>query len=291
MPCYHPLPAWYAKRLNESGKRGVTFRLSDGWSSHPVELPCGRCVGCRLERSREWAVRCVHESKAWDVSSFVTLTYSDEQLPDRGSLRPRDFVLFMKRLRKEVPGVRFFQCGEYGEKLSRPHHHAILFNCGFSDRVLLREKFGVRLYRSAQLERLWPFGISSVGDATFESAAYVARYAMKKVTGPGAAEHYQGRVPEYLTMSRRPGIGRGFIEKFRGDVYPWDEVISRGHRMKPPRYYDKVLEDLAPSVLRGVKSRRREAAAIDPDKSGKRLVVREAVKEAAVKNLARVLED
>lgn len=288
MPCYHPLAGWRSRNRSSTGRRGVVFRLTDGYADEPVEVPCGRCIGCRLERSRQWALRCVHESKLHVHNAFVTLTYSE--VPAGGSLRPKDFVDFMKRLRHVRPGVRFFQAGEYGEQLSRPHHHAILFNCRFPDRKFLRMEGANRLDESRELERLWGHGFVTVGEATFESAAYVARYVVKKVTGPGADEHYQGRHPEYCTMSRRPGIGRGFLERFGSDVYPSDECIVRGKPCKPPRYYDKVLEKDSPRVYRGVKRERRKEAAENPDNSGSRLVTREAVKEASLRELTRKLE-
>lgn len=293
MPCFHPLPGWLAKHVNPSGKRGIVFDVSAGFKDKPVEVPCGKCVGCRLERSRQWAVRCVHESKLWDASEFVTLTY--ESVPPGGSLRPRDFVLFMKKLRLSHPGVRFFQCGEYGDMLERPHHHAILFNCFFADRRYYKSRGDVRLYTSKELDKLWGHGQCSVGSVTFESAAYVARYAMKKVFGNEA--HYGGRVPEYVTMSRRPGIGAGFVERFRSDIYPVDEVIVRGVRCRPPRYYDSILESDSPSVFKRLKGRRRvkqreEIAKLGGEhENAKKLIVREVIKKAAISNLVRGLED
>lgn len=303
MPCYHPLPAWYAKRKNESGKRSIVFNVSDGLKDRPVEVPCGRCLGCKLEYSRQWAVRCLHESKLHDANCFVTLTY--ENVPPGGSLRPRDFVLFMKRLRLVHPGVRFFQCGEYGEKLGRPHHHAILFNCHFPDSRFWKEKAGVKLSISKELDSLWGHGQCSVGAVSFESAAYVARYTMKKVHG-GAEEHYAGRLSEYCTMSRRPGIGSGFFEKFRSDVYPRDEVIVRGVACRPPRYYDSRLEIAAPSALAKVKAKRRVKQRMEIEAAGfaseykdkvagelvnaRQLKVSEIVKTAAISTLTREIE-
>lgn len=289
MPCYHPLPGWKARKRNESGKRSIVFNLNDGYLDMPVTVPCGRCIGCRLEKARQWALRCVHEAKLWDDNCFVTLTYRD--VPPGGSLRPRDFVLFMKRLRKEFgPGIRFFQCGEYGDDLGRPHHHAALFNCHFPDRRHYRTTpAGDRLDSSARLERLWGHGLCAVGSLTFESAGYVARYQLKKVTGPGAEAHYNGKVPEYLTMSRRPGIGRGWAERYLGDYYPSDEVVVRGFPSKPPRYYDNILAAKDPVMYRRIVRLRKEAAEADPE-AGKRLGVKEQVTQAAIRQLTRDLE-
>lgn len=285
MPCYHPIPGWLSKVRNASGKRSVVFNLNDGYKDKKVEVPCGKCIGCRLEYARRWAVRCVHESKLWDDNCFVTLTYEKE--PEGGSLRPRDFVLFMKRLRKQYgPGVRFFQCGEYGEQLSRPHHHALLFNHNFGDRRV-KAASGVRLYTSRELERLWPFGFSSIGDVTFESAGYVARYSVKKITGDMADEHYQGRKPEYCTMSRRPGIGSGFVERYRKDMYPSGEVVLRGGvRMGTPRFYDEKQEKVDPTGMYRLRVLRNEELRRDVDATPRRLVEREAVTESRVSTLS-----
>lgn len=289
MPCYHPLAAWYAKHRNEgTGKRSITFRLSEGYADRPLSVPCGTCLGCRLERAREWAVRCMHEASMFEENSFVTLTYDDAHLPPGGSLRPRDFVLFMKRLRHVRPGVRFFQCGEYGDRGGRPHHHAVLFGCGWPDQEPYTVRKGVQLYTSAELAQLWPHGFSSVGAVTFESAGYVARYTLKKIGREASAE--KGRTAEYLTMSRRPGIGRAWIERFFKDVYPSDELVVNGRVTKPPRYYDDQVMRLAPSSLKWVKLQRTMAAECDPDGSGRRLIEREVVKEGATRALVRDLE-
>lgn len=287
MACYHPLPAWYRKtRSEKTGKRGITFRLDDGFKDRPLSVPCGRCVGCQLERARQWAVRCVHEASLWDDNCFVTLTYSPEHVPPGGSLRPDDFVRFMKRLRHEVPGVRFLQCGEYGAQLGRPHHHAILFNCWFKDAVPIKRD----LFTSNQLSELWPYGYSSIGNVSFQSAGYVARYATKKVRGSQAEVHYGGKVPEYMTMSRRPGIGRAWIEKFQSDVYPSDELVVNGARCRPPRYYDDTVARSRPQMVERVKSARREAHERNPT-SGSDLVVAEVIKSASIRTLSRDLED
>lgn len=290
MACYHPLAGWLAKQRNASGKRSIVFNVQEGYKDKPVSVPCGRCIGCRLERARQWAVRCMHEASLHEHNAFVTLTYGDS-CPE--SLRPRDFVLFMKRLRKaKGSGIRFFQCGEYGDKTFRPHHHALLFNCRFDDMERLRSGGADKnqLYSSASLDKLWSHGFGFIGTVTFESAGYVARYAMKKVVGAGAAEWYQGRVPEYLTMSRRPGVGAEWLRKFGSDVYPSDELVVNGVVTRPPRFYDDKVEARLPSVMRRIKRERVRRALADPNSTGPRLLVREAVKEGAIRALSRSLE-
>ena len=144
MPCYHPLTAYYGCQVNESGKRSLVFSLDKAWVDVPLQVPCGRCIGCRLDRSLSWAVRCIHESSLYDENCFITLTFDNEHLPKAclkcrtvdGSLCVCQFQNFMKRFRQFVSPrvIRFFHCGEYGVKFSRPHHHACIFNYDFPDK-------------------------------------------------------------------------------------------------------------------------------------------------------------
>ena len=183
MACFQPLHAYHASEADSEGKRAISFSRPKG-DSRMVKLSCGQCIGCRLERSRQWALRCSHEASMYDENCFITLTYREDALPPLGSLDKRHFQLFMKRLRKRYPKktIRYFQCGEYGEKLSRPHYHACLFNHDFDDKKLFKVEGENRLYVSEKLTQLWPYGYSTVGAVTFESAAYVARYVTKKMT-------------------------------------------------------------------------------------------------------------
>ena len=242
------------------GGGAVVFREAHG-DLRQLQLPCGQCVGCRLERSRQWAVRCMHEASLYDRNCFVTLTYDADHVGV--SLQYSEFQKFMKRLRQYVRRrftsarerrVRFYMCGEYGEQFARPHFHACLFNFDFPDKAYLcRSPGGSHVYRSADLEKLWRFGFSSVGDVNFQSAAYVARYVMKKVTGRMAASHYElvdaetgeivKRAPEFARMSLKPGIGAGWLRKYSSDVYPHGRVVVNGHETNPPRYYDKLWKD------------------------------------------------
>jgi len=199
---------------------------------------------------------------------FITLTFSDEHLPEDRSVDVRIFQLFMKRLRKQYgDGIRFFHCGEYGERFGRPHYHACLFNFDFPDKYFWRiSPTKNRLYRSPSLEVLWPFGHCEIGSVTFESAAYVARYVLKKFTGPQADLHYEyidpltgqifDRSPEYVTMSRRPGIGKAWFEKYSSDVFPGDFVVMNGKKVRPPRYYDTQYEILYPFEMEALKHER-----------------------------------
>ena len=298
MPCFHPLTAYQCANgevvFQERKRFDVVKTLS---------LPCGQCVGCRLERSRQWAMRCMHEASLSKQNSFLTLTYSNDHLPDRGQLDYKDFQLFMKRLRKRIHPVkpRFYMCGEYGETTSRPHFHACIFGFDFPDKKpFKRSGSGSLLYRSALLESLWPQGQSLIGDVTFESAAYVARYVMKKVTGFNAKSHYErvdddtgevfSLVPEFTKMSLKPGIGAGWFEKFKSDVYPHDYVVVRGKETKPPKFYDRLLERTDPEAWENLQFERDAAARLNfPDNTDERLLVKETIKTAAISTFRRSL--
>jgi hypothetical protein len=243
-------------RQDSSGARKFTMSSPrSGYDYQKQTVPCGQCVGCRLERSRQWAVRSMHEASLYSKNSFITLTYSDEYLPLGNSLDYTHFQNFMKRLRASAIGsdpvvtsdgitsypIRFYMAGEYGSLNGRPHFHACIFNYDFPDKTLwMTSPSREKLYRSKILESLWPFGYSSIGDVNFKSAAYVARYIMKKITGSQSQDHYQGRTPEFNKMSLKPGIGAGWYDKYSADVFPHDYVIVNGKPCKPPRYYDKL---------------------------------------------------
>lgn len=299
MPCYFPLHAYKGKGKDPS-KIVVVWKRSDSFRGERLDLPCGQCIGCRLERSRQWAVRCMHEASLYEKNSFLTLTYDEASRPADGSLKLDDFQLFMKRLRKSVAPerVRFFHCGEYGEALARPHYHALMFNYRPDDLRFFSRRGGNPLFTSAKLDGLWPFGFSVVGDVNFQSAAYVARYALKKITGDKAEAHYGGLKPEYTTMSRRPGIGKGWFDKFSADVFPRDGVIVRGVVTRPPRFYDSLLGARDPSTLALCKINRSNnerfvtdvyngKTIVVSDSSDLRLAVKEVVKRAEIFTLKR----
>lgn len=302
MACYHPMTGYRSAETTKSGKRKIVFSPQKGYVDLPVKIACGQCIGCRLERSRQWAIRCMHEAQMHSENSFVTLTYSDENLPKGGCLELSEFQRFFKRLRKRVGvPVRYYHCGEYGERFGRPHYHACIFGYGFPDRVLYSRSNGQPLYTSAELSELWPFGHALIGEVTFDSAAYVARYIMKKVFGDAADDHYKrvdletGEVfflpPEYTTMSRRPGIGKKWLDRFMSDVYPSDEVIVNGKAVKPPKFYDGVFEVMYPSDMKRIKHERVvRSLAHAENNSYERLQVREEVKKLQIERLIRPLE-
>lgn len=298
MPCYYPLKAYQCLDghiVFYESKRHDTVKT--------LNLPCGQCIGCRLERSRQWAIRCMHEAQMHTQNCFITLTYDDDHLPSDRSLHYRDFQLFIKRLRKRYPGrrIRYYMAGEYGENFGRPHWHACIFGLDFDDKKLWkRTAANSILYRSQDLELLWPFGYSSIGDVTFESAAYVARYIMKKVTGKNAEEHYTEidpesgeitiRKPEFTKMSLKPGIGYEWYKQYTSDVYPHDYVVIRGKKVKPPKYYDKKYKIDNPYEFDELLYFREKAAKLNyEDNTPERLLVKEQVAKAKLQKLKRNL--
>jgi len=296
MACFHPVRGYLTR-----GGNVVFSELERDDVVRSLDLSCGQCVGCRLERSRQWAVRIMHEAQMWERNSFVTLTYDEEHLPAGSSLRYRDFQLFMKRVRHWAPGgeVRFFVAGEYGD-LGRPHFHACLFNVGFNDCVLFSKRNGVQLFTSKVLSGLWGKGFASVGSLTFQSAAYVARYVMKKVVGDRSEVHYR-RVdddtgvivdlePEFCHMSLKPGIGARWYDKFKSDVYPHGRVVVNGVEVSPPKFYDRKFkkEEAGSDVYAGMLlDRELVSRARCSDRSDSRLAVRELVTKARLSQLKR----
>lgn len=243
--------------------------LRDKEGSKYFELPCGQCKQCRLSQARNWAVRCQHELQMHPNGGiFLTLTYSPENLPAYGNLDKTAVPQFMADLRRYtgVSGIKYYHCGEYGTKLSRPHYHVLIFGWRPSDNVKRVRRGIYPLFTSSLIEELWPYGYCPFGELTFESAAYTARYATKKITGKKAKEHYEridpltGEViylqPEYATMSNQGGIGRSWLEKYFDEVYPSDSVLVNGHLVQPPRFYDKILKERDPALFDMVKENR-----------------------------------
>ena len=269
-----------------------------------MTVACGNCLDCRRSRARQWAIRCVHESIMHEDNCFITLTYDDESLPPDEGLRKGHFQKFMKDLRSRIypRKVRFFHCGEYGSKLGRPHYHALLFGFDFYDREPFFEGETCRLDRSPMLESIWQRGYSTVGEVTFESAQYVAQYVLKKITGEKAEDHYRKLnpvtgelievIPEYITMSLKPGIGSEYFEKHWEEMFPEDQVILGGRSRGPaPRYYLKKLQESRPEVALAVKAKRKQGLADRAeDMTPERLEVREAVLEAHQKLRERRLQ-
>lgn len=320
MPCFRPLSAvrfpGHRSRgaYHDSGKPRLYFgnadteRLyrADPGTAEPLQLPCGKCVGCRLKRAGDWALRAVHEYRAHSSGCFLTLTYATDKLPPHGSLRKADFPGFAKRLRahlaREGSGakIKYIMCGEYGPKTNRAHYHAVIFGWSPPDMVEVPNNVGTseRLFDSALTERLWTHGWVRVGTLTVRSAAYVARYTLKKLYGNAGEAEYeaQSRIPPYIKASL--GIGRSYFDRYRGDLYPSDYVIDEESRVKRgiPRYYDKLLEKASSSDFASVKARRASRAKTffdsqrERDGTPDRLEMREKCVELRIRRLIRGFE-
>lgn len=291
--CFHPWTAWPAKK-------GLTQQSSLA-TGPQLTLPCGQCIGCRVDRQQSWVIRCLLENKFHDKSCFVTLTYAPEHLPENNQLRFRDLQLFMKRLRKKYgSGIRFFACGEYGDQFSRPHFHAILFGVDFSSdyEPVARRRDNV-IYTSPSLLNLWGKGHVSIGATTMQTIRYVAAYCVKKITGKAAEEAYTAINPftgevfrlkaPFVTMSRRPGLGHKWFEQFKGDIFPSDFIHAFGRKWPVPAYFVRQYwEDEVHDIKT---TRQANAAKHHRNNTPERLAAREESALYRQKRRTRELED
>lgn len=298
MTCYNPLHAFSdGQHLNgkpnykiTSNKvKSVFYDVATGhwylsndpnkyFNNQPLDIPCGQCVGCRLDYAKDWTTRMMCESLYHDKTMFLTLTYDDINVPhscyeemDTGEIKdiltlcPDDFVKFMKRLRYYYTKneIRFYMCGEYGSKTLRPHYHAIVFGLDLDDLKPLKQSgTGNQLFESELLNKAWKKGFINVAPATYETMSYTARYIMKKRKGKDSAEYDQFNiVPEYVNMSRMPGIGFQYYQDNKEKIYKNDEIILvNGKTVKPPKYFDKLLEQEDEEKYRQIIDKRMENA-------------------------------
>lgn len=321
MPCYRPLRAWKAQEVSAKGKHVITFNPHKALvQGSALTLACGQCIGCRSDKHQAWGVRCDHEARMHGASCFFTLTYDDQNVPPDYSVKLRDWQLFLKRTRERtrVKGLRFAGGGEYGELGLRPHYHGLFFNYDFPDKRYLRKRNGIPVYTSELLSECWENkGSTELGSVTPASADYCARYSLKKVTGKAADDHYwrvspidgeAHRVePEFFTMSRRPGLGTAWFQKYGSDAFSASVVVSSpfpnrvgrvssvsdglvqegGRKVRPPRFYlDKLSEAERQAVLR-----QRKRLSLEPrsraNSTAERLKVREEVRRLKVERLAK----
>lgn len=317
MPCYRPLDAWVRPGKTENGKKDIVFQKPQLYMER-IQLPCGQCIGCKLLRSIAWASRCMNEMQQHDESCFITLTYDDEHLPYNLSLPSvderkegkADFQKFFRDLRYAISPakIKYFLCGEYGDESWRPHYHAIIFGYAFPDRVQVQaQDVSNPYFISPTLSGLWPYGYHIIAEANFDTAAYVARYCTKKITGDKADGHYHRTIldwneftgeifeyretqlePEFATMSRRPAIGKEWFSRWKNDLYPSDFLIVDGRKVPVPRYYDKLLEMEDEYKLQQQKAVRKiKAMENSAETTLARLRTREECKEAQAKTLRR----
>jgi hypothetical protein len=306
MACNFPMLMYRQKVANANGKIPLTSDRNKGSQDHPsLWIRCGRCIQCRLDKSYDWAMRCELESKNHKQNSFITLTYSNEHLPSGSyndpTLLPRDLTLFFKRLRKRIMKdhgqyIRYFACGEYGERNRRPHYHACIFGFDFPDKKFDYSKKGYDYFTSDLLAHEWPYGLNNVTGFSFETAAYVARYTLGKVLGRDRHVYEElGIVPEFVRMSRgskkigTKGIGYKHYQEFFSDMFPNDVMVtSKGRITKPPKYFMNQLEKDNPELHKLLKEQRSFA----PHKSlnWQRCLDRDAIRLFKMKDIARNLD-
>lgn len=297
MPCYHPIRGF--QRVG-----GGTLLMHEVKDSRPLTVPCGYCIGCKLDRSKMWSVRCVHEAMMHSCNSFVTLTYDDEHhssLNPPGALCYGHFQRFIRRVRKARGPFRYFAAGEYGEQSKRPHFHALLFGLDFPDMAYHKKSGKEKLYISKELDALWSHGFCTIGAVTLESAGYIARYTMKKRSvGDDCYKRVNletGEVyevpPEMLRMSLKPGIGAKWFEKYgMSDCATWDKIVfPGGYEINPPRYYSTLLQRSDPYLHDWNKFQRVERVTdkMREDSTDERLAVREVVESARLSFKRKVL--
>ena len=248
----------------------------------PLAIPCRKCLGCRSDYAKQWSLRCALEDyESVGDSYFVTLTYSESNLPlcisDSVSaddsdqldsylptLQKRDLQLFFKRLRKSGRSFRYFACGEYGSRTSRPHYHSILFNLGLLDLKLYSNKNGFQYYTCAELDKVWQMGNVIVTRYEYGTGAYVAKYVQKQFMCDWSDDDPRQR--PFLLMSRNPGIGRTYLDSHPDSVLHDSVTFLKGDSVcysRPPKYSDYILNNCNRDLALSIKNDRRSAAS-DP---------------------------
>lgn len=329
MPCYEPMVAV----RNPGGKLVFSHKASPLGRIGQIILPCRKCIGCRLDYSKQWALRCVHEAQMHEHNCMLTLTYNNDYLPKDHSLNHEHFQVFIRSLRKKThKPIRYFMCGEYGEATSknnmvaRPHYHCLLFGISFHEdrkihyrKEMKKSQLKIPIYRSSLLESTWQRGFSEIGSVTYQSAAYVARYVLKKQSSlPGTnrietfdaetGEINGSKVNEYTKMSLKPGIGQTWYQKYNGDI-DWtgenDKTNQPGrpHIINPatktaaqiPQYYKKLHEKQNPiEYEQNQRDRLKKAKTIvisDPELTPSRRYQREFNQRVKAQKLKRELHD
>lgn len=323
MTCYHPLTALYPAIPDDDGKRRLIFSGFPKYDDSPIlrdlldheivkgyriKLPCGRCIGCRLDYSRMWSIRSMHEARMHNDNCFVTLTFNNEHLPDDRSVHKSYIQSWLKRFRyKFGENIRYLLCGEYGSKRFRPHYHILFFGFRPDDLYVWNVRRGQIYYRSPILESVWhePHrddcnGFIVVGDVNFESSAYVSRYITKKVFGADVPKAYQGREPEFQLVSRMPGLGYDFLNKYYSDIFNVGYVLmenGKGDKFKAPipRYYVDKMKEINEDVYNRYKLDRLDylynnLLVDNLDLKAERLHAREELKNMKLDKLVRIYE-
>lgn len=274
MPCETPVRA-YQRADGGALKFNPPDTNKGGYTYNALDIPCGVCILCRQEQARQWAVRIVHEAQSWKESSFITLTYSDENLPKHGSLRYQDLVRFWKRLRKQIGSIRYYAVGEYGDQTLRPHYHACLFGQAFTEgRIITREK-PTRLWTTPTLNEMWGLGNVQVGSLTFETARYTASYVLKKLTSKKQYVRVDEETGELVKLEQpRPfmskNLGKAWWVNYQAHTTAHDYVVISAKKQKPPKAYDRWLGEMDKQKLDEIKKNRKARAKEKPETREKR---------------------
>lgn len=307
MTCFHPITAYKSRAADLTlapqqyyKTKKILFRPIE--NREKIEIPCGHCLGCRLDHASMWATRITMEAKQWKKCCFVTLTYNNETKEDgspknlpikngKMTLKKKDLQDFLKRLRYYHEGeeqwenpkngkiekpIRYFACGEYGDKNGRPHYHIALFNFEPKDLKLYRtNRHNNPIFKSKELKKIWGKGFIVVEELNFETASYIARYVQKKAGLKPQKRKYTGEFEqewrtderngepylhtinkfkkqkkeieeEFIVMSRAVGIGRTYWEENKEKIKRNKGVLLKVKdrvQLKPiPRYFKKLWE-------------------------------------------------
>lgn len=280
MACYTPIKAYYDPEGN--------VKLGESQESNTLFLPCSKCIGCRNDLTKDWAVRCYHESQMHDYNCVLTLTFNEDNLNSEATLVKDDIVNFVKRLRAYISRseelriknphlynkkISYLYCGEYGHKFNRLHYHIIIFGFDFPDKKYLKDsESGDELCTSKILDTLWPYGFSTIGKMSMASAMYCASYVTKYVSNAEKMSVYTNmetgefRQPEFGQASRRPAIGLNWFKKYFTDLTAHNCVIITNQKYRIPRYYLKKMEQLFPNQYEKLKiSRENKLDNTQPD--------------------------
>lgn len=318
MPCYRLQIAFPLPGKTKNGKTAYLFAgslaayllngtfkkkrkpLAKGF----ILTPCRQCIGCRLEKSRQWATRLMHETKYHNNACFLTLTYANEFLPENATLNKDHIRVFINDLRSRMnyygkEKLKYFAVGEYADPneknpTGRPHYHLALFGpipghpgLDFRTSELIPDepsRSGHPQWLHPDISAVWPYGRHTVAELSFESAAYVARYCLKKISGISAPAHYGPRIPEFQRNSN--GLGKSHTETWISDVYPGDQVVLPGRgAFQPPPYYDRILEKIDPKLFTQVKQARKEAQEPLTSREDLLEVFNERLREGTVRQL------
>lgn len=284
MPCFRPVTCW--QPLD-----GGAISFSERKDHREIQIPCGQCIGCRINRQQMWAFRALAEASLHPSNWFLTLTYSNENLPAHGALQHRDWQLFAKRVRKSLGPFRYLMCGEYGPQTLRPHYHALLFGLELPDAKPSGLRRGHTVFKSEALHRNWGLGLIELGSVSPMSARYCAGYVLKDTRQPSRVIEDTGEIvtlpAPYGRMSLKPGLGDAWIRRYYPEVFAHGACFSQDKRYRIPDRFKHILDGIDPVAYETLQADAVGQATISPDNSPERLAVRELL---ATQSLARTRE-